>query len=86
MFSTAGCICAASLMAIHTASLYDAKFISLHSANVGVVGSVVGLCAASAVRNARHSTLLYSGEDVLMQYARAFVHSRDSKRAVLVAS
>ena len=47
---------------------------------------VVGVCAASAVRNARHSTLLYSGEDVLMQYARALVHSVEAKRVVFVAS
>ena len=73
-------------MAIHTAALYEAKLVSLHSANVGAVGRVVGVCAASATRSARHAAVPYSAEDVLIQYARALVHSAEAKRVVLVAS
>ncbi len=59
---------------------------SLHSANVGAVGKALGVCAASATRSARHAAVLYSAEDVLIQFARALVHSREAKRVVLAES
>ena len=50
---------------------------------MGTTGTVV---VPSATLRAVHAAVLYSAEDVLIQYARALVHSSEAKRVVLVAS